>query len=443
VLLAVAGALGGGGAARAQEAGAGAAGRARAGGALGLVVHAPPGSPAGGEALGAAVARAAAADGWSVDRRPMSRAARALASGAVPRERRERLARVRRLLAEGWRAYLEARATTAASRLGEARSEAMAVLDVDGAIELYGELSLRLGAVKLALGRDQEAAMELRLAARLAPARAVTDAEFKPAVVERAAAARAAAPPRRRLRIAVTPPGAAIELDGQPAGAGSLELEVEEGLHVVVARAAGFRARAEAVQVTGPVPGQAEAPAEVRLALDPDPVAASVASGAAALAIGRGEEAATRAGEGLLVYGELDAVALVASVWRRGAPALLGQMCRGRPARCTRVVEIGYVRARDLPAAAARLVGALAGAEVRHPLTLLVDARLVDREGPPRGGAGAGRGGAAGDRSWWRSPWLWVGVSGVALGVAAGFLLAGDDGARPAFEIDPCQFGGC
>lgn len=399
--------------------------------AVGLVVYAPEGAPATRDQVGAALARAAQADGWRADVRPFAHAAAALAAGAVPGERLDRFARAEELAAEGWRAYLAARPTTALSRLGEARAEAAAILDLDGGRELYADLSVRMGAVKLALGRD--AADDFRLAAALDPEREVTDAEFKPAVVERFAAARGERRGRAPLRVESAPAGAAIELDGRLAGAAPVTVEADIGLHVLVARMAGRAARAEVVAIA---PG---APAR-RLELDGDPAAAAVAAGTAGFKLGREERSAAIVAGAVLAYGELDALFLVGTVWRRGGPALVGQICRGGvPARCGKVVEIGYARAGDLPRAAVALWRAARAAPGRFPATLLGDARLVSREPAP--GAGSPPGGAR--RRWWRSPWLWVGIGGAVLAVTAGLLVSGDDEVQPVVVGDPCDFGGC
>ena len=403
---------------------------------VGLVVYAPEGAPASRDQLGEAVARAARADGWTADQRPFAHAAAALGAGAVPRERLDRFARAEELAAEGWRAYLEARPTTAVSRLGDARAEAAALLDLDGGLELYADLSVRIGAARLALGRDAAADEDFRLAARLDPEREVTDAEFKPAVVQRYAAARTSRPGSAQQRIESVPAGAAIEVDGRPVGAAPVTVDLPIGLHVVVARGAGRAARAE---VVGAAPGAAI----LRLELDADPAAVAVAAGTPGFKLGRAEADAAVVAGAVLMYGELDALFLVGTVWRRGAPALLGQICRGGvPARCGRVVEIGYARAGDLPRAAARLWRAARAAPGGFPATLLGDARLVNREpGPGAGGGGAGGGG--GVRRWWRSPWLWVGVGSAALAITAGFLVAGDDAIEPVVVGSPCDFGGC
>lgn len=403
---------------------------------VGLVIHATAGaSPSSADEVAAALGAAARADGWTVEPRPLSRAEAAVREGAVPAERLARFAEVEQVARDGWRAYLEARPTLAASRLGEARAVAAELLDVDGGPELYGDLSLRLGAVELALGRGEDAERDFRLAAALDPERAVTDAEFKPEVVERAAAARAAAPPRVVRRIEAVPRGAAIEVDGRAMGQAPLEHELEVGLHVVVARAPGYAARAETVAVVASDAGA------IVLRLDEDPDAAAALGGRRALRVGRGEEDATRAAEALMLYGDLDAVLILASVWRRGEAALLGQLCRGRPLRCGRVVEIGHPRAR-LEQAAARLWREVQAAPRRFPLTMLGDARMTDREPAP--GERPVHGGDT-RRRWWRSGWLWLGVGSAALAVAAGIVLttAGDDEAEPVVVLDPCEFGGC
>ena len=401
---------------------------------VGLVVYAPEGAPASRDQIGEALGRAASADGWTADPRPFAHAAVALGAGAVPRARLERFARAEDLAAEGWRAYLAARPTTAVSRLGDARAEAASLLDLDGGLELYADLSVRIGAARLALGRDDAADEDFRLAARLDPEREVTDAEFKPAVVQRYSAARAGRPGNAPQRIESQPAGAAIEVDGGAVGRAPVTVDLAIGHHVVVARAGGRVARAEVIDAAPGAP-------VLRLDLDPDPAAAAVAAGTAGFKLGREERAAAVTAGAVLAYGELDVLFLVGTVWRRGAPALLGQICRGGvPARCGRVIEIGYARPADLPRAAARLWRAARAATGRFPATLLGDARLVSREPGPGEAGGVPGGGER--RRWWRSPWLWVGLGSAALAITAGFLVAGDDAIEPVVVGDPCAFGG-
>ncbi|HTE55715.1 MAG TPA: hypothetical protein VK698_32900 [Kofleriaceae bacterium] len=413
---------------------------ARAQGAdVGLVVHAPAGSPATVDAVRAALTRTATRAGVRLEERPFARAAALLAGGSVRAERLEGFARVERLAGEGWRGYLEARFGDAAAALEQARVEAAGLLDLDGGPEVYAEVCLRLGAVELTLGREREAELDLRLAARLDPKRTVSDAEFKPAVVERH---RRAAGPRARLRrrIDVDPAGAALEVDGRPAGSAPAGVDLEEGRHVVVARAAGRAARAEVVLVDS-------SGAAIQLRLDRDPLAATIASGAAGLRIGLGAAAAGEVAQALIGAGELDGILVVASVWRLGQPALLGQYCGGAPLVCGRPVEIGHGARDGLDRAAAALWRTVRAAETDADpapgLTLLGDARLVRREaGPdPRG---VGRGDQGG--RWWQSRWLWVGVGGAALSAAAaGFLIGvgGDDERQWSPSIGRCEFGGC
>ena len=398
---------------------------------VGLVVHAPAGAPVAVDLLRAALARAAARTGVRGEGRPFSRAAAQLAAGAVRTERLDGFARAAQLAAQGWRGYLEARFAEAAAHMGDARGEAVALLDLAGGVEMYGELCLRLGAVELALGREREAEASFRLAGLLVPGRDVTDAEFKPAVVDRFRAAQATVRPVRRRRIDAVPPGSAIEVDGRARGAAPVEVDLEDGTHVVVARAPGRTPRGLLAAV------DASGPADIRIELAEDPLAATVAGAATQLRIGTGTAGATDAARALVAVGELDGVLVAASVWRRGQPALLGQFCGAAPAGCGRVIEIGYRRDR-LEQAADGLWRQARDAGQGHGLTLLVDARLLHREPAPSRRT-------AGDTRWWQSRWLWVGVGGAALSaVAAGLVLSTDGGDLEwTLSSDGCQFGRC
>lgn len=349
-------------------------------------------------------------------------------------DRLDGFARVTLLAAEGWRGYLEARFAAAAARLGDARGEAAALLDLAGGLEVYAELCLRLGAVELALGREREAELDFRLAGLLDPERAVTDAEFKPAVVDRFRAAQGRARPSRRRRIDAGPAGGAIEVDGRALGPAPVEIDLEEGLHVLVARAPGRAARGQVLVV------EASGAADIRIELAEDPLAAAVAGAGPRMRIGEKADGAADAAQTLSAVGELDGVLVAASVWRRGEPALLGQLCRGAPVGCGPVIEVGYGR-RDRLEQAADALWRQTREGGGHALTLLADARLVHREPAPDRRLPVGRERAR----WWQSRWLWVGVGGAALSaVAAGLMLSGGDGELEwTLSSDGCQFGRC
>jgi hypothetical protein len=403
---------------------------------VGIVVHAPAGAPSTADEVRSALARAAAQVGVRGEGRPFSRAADMLGEGLVPADRLDGFARVEALAGEGWRGYLEARFADAAARLDEARRAAIPLLDLAGANEMVADLSLRLAAVELALGRDREAELDLRLAALLDPQRAVTDAEFKPAVVARYRAVRSGARPRWPRRVEVDPAGAVVEVDGRAAGTAPLDVELEEGIHVLVARAPGRAPRGELVAVGG------REPSGIRLDLAPEALSAAATGAASALRIGEGAARATEAARAVIAAGELDGMLVAASVWRRGRPALLGQLCRGEPPACGAPVEVGYGGPDRLAAAAVELWHEAWRASGGHRLTLLADARLVHREPGPAPPLPDRRERAGG---FWQSRWLWVGIGGLAVSVVAAGLVLGSGGGDLEWTIssDGCQFGRC
>jgi hypothetical protein len=378
----------------------------------------------------AALGRALTRSGGRGEGRPFARAAGLLAAGSVRAERLDGFARVERMMAEGWRGYLEARFAESAARLEEARGGALAIVDLPGGPELMADVSLRLGAARLALGRDREAARDFQLAARLDPTRPVTDAEFKPQVVARFERERGEARARRVRRIEVHPGGAQVEVDGRAAGRAPVALELDEGGHVLVARAPGWTARAVLVDV------EASGAEAVGIELEADRVAALAGRGRAGMRIG--QEGASETAAAVMMFGELDGVLMAASVWRSGRPALLGQYCGGAPLACGRVVEIVY-RPGSLDRVAAELWREARQVRSGATLVLLADARLVHREGGP------GRARAGGeDGRWWQSRWLWLGVGGAAVSAAAAALVlsGGGDEAWTA-SFGECEFGGC
>ncbi len=365
-----------------------------------------------------AVATAAGADADAV-----MRARRARADGAVPANELAGFAQVARLEAEGWRAYLvTVDAEFAASRLASARSLAEALLALPGGVEAYAEVSLRLGLVLAHLGRRDDAAETLRLARALDPDRTVTTSEFSPDGVAAFEAAIAAVAPAVTVTVNATA-RAALTIDGIDAGRAPLTVSLGHGQHVVIARAPGRVARGVAVSL------RADS-RTVDIALEAAPGGGPLERNAA-LGAGAGEAEASAAVADTLVYAELDELLVVASVFRGGGPALLGQRCvLARPA-CTAVVEIGHVDG-GLDAAARTLVERLGHASVRYGVILALDPRVA------RGERGGGGGGGCG---WCRNPWLLSGGGVVvAAAITATAIALTRDDPVPVVTVDPGDF---
>lgn len=405
----------------------------------GIVVYSRTGAPVAAPRVATELGKAVAA-GATVVAKPFAVARARLRSGAVPRGRLVAFRRARELMNEGWRAYLGVEVQFAAARLAAARATASKLLDLPGGLELFAEISLRLGVVRQHLKQADQAAALFRLAATLRPSRAVTVAEFAPDMVAAYRKAIAAKPPQVSVRVQVSASGRRpvrglrIEVDGKAVATGATSARVTAGQHVVVARARGFRSRGEVFAVEASTD-------RLRLVLDFEPATAAVLAGRAGLRVGTAEAKAATAVEGVVRYAELDTLVLVASVWRRGSPALLGQACAGIPVRCTRVVELRFPSQAGVAAAARELWRLLSAAlsRARFPPTLLVDARMTDRDsGKKHNGHHHNN-----KRAWWRNRWLWVGAGAVATAVGAAVLLSRDTQVSPVFEVHPCDFGGC
>jgi hypothetical protein len=402
---------------------------------IALVAHSAEHAPISVEQVEREVAQAARDAGAEVVTSPLSEARARLAAGAVPRQTLATFARAQQLIDEGWRSYLEVRPDYALSRLSEARRVAVGTLPLDGGNELVAEASLLLGAVKLGMGRQADAEVDFRLARSLAPDRPVTDAEFKPDVVAAFELAQSAKTSRVTRKLTATPKRAEIYVDGVLVGRSPIDVELAVGLHAVVARRPGYRAVASIFEV---VDGGKPSPrsAEVSLKLEPAPLERALLGDK--LAVGTSEKDAANALEALLLYGEVDVVLQIATVWRRGAPAVLGQWsaASSRGASCGAVVEIGYPRPSELAKAALELYAATQRRKRTFPPTLQIDARVTDGEGRP------GQAGTKGPkRPWWQSPWLWAGVGGAALTVTAILLLSRDETIKPVVDVRPCDFG--
>jgi tetratricopeptide (TPR) repeat protein len=349
--------------------------------------------------------------------------AAARAAGAEPAATLARFAEVGNLIGEGWRAYVAAEPAFAAARLGAARTAAVALLPYDGGGELYADASLRLGIALGHLGQRERADDALRLAHALDPTRPVTTAEFSPDAVDAYQAAIAAARPTVTVRIDALA-GAAVTIDGQPAGTAPRLVELAVGVHVIGVRAPGFAPVVEPFEV-GPETSL------IALELPPDRGAIAAARAQADGFAALGERDAAALLDAIVSYTEADAVVLVAATVRTGGPALLGQRCHSG-ATCTAVVEVGYPIGGDLARAIALLRQRLADADHRYRPSLAGDPRLRPTGGPPVGGGGDG--GA-------RRRWLWIGGGAVLAAVAAVAITAwasGDD--RPTVTVDPDDF---
>ncbi len=436
---------------------------------IAVPVAGAPESPAELQAA-AALAGRNGSNGGAVVGDGVARARAARAHGAVAATQLAAMARVTEAGAEGWRAYLQVAVPFAASRLGKARSDAEALLPLPGGLELYADLSLRLGAALLSLGRGEEAEDALALSLALDPLREVSLVEFSPDIVEAVERARRRQVPLVPLTISLPElTGASVEVDGRAVGAArataasgaavlgalrparegelagvladvplsltsnapptgapssrsaggtTLQLRVPRGQHVVVVRRRGYEDAAQAVRV--PTEG-----AEVTLSLVVDRGAAALAAPLA----GMSEEQATSLLESVLTFAEADEVWWLAASSRRGAPALLAQRC-GAGLRCTAVVEIGYARP-GLPAALREAQAALGRGELRYPPSLPGDSRVLPSRTP--GGEDQCR--------LCRSPWLWAGV-GVGVAVASAVLLfaLGQEQPPPVLVVDPGDF---
>lgn len=394
---------------------------------VGVVAVRTAHSPVPKPELEAAVARALRGLGETPVADPAQVARDRLGAGAVRRQRLAGFREARELLAEGWRAYALVQTERARDRLAEARRRALSVADLIGGVELLAEISLRLGVLELELGRAAEAEAEFRLAQRLAPERAVTINQFKPAVVNAFRAAVAAPSIPRPVKLTRRPADVAVEIDGRridPASA----LELEVGLHLVIGRHAGREPSRELIRVESAGVSIAVAPA-------PDPHSAPLFG--EGLVAGRRPEPATALAAAATLFADLGGVMLVAAVWRGGEPALIGQWCGGEPLRCGKPVEVRFASSRGLPAASTEVIERARRERRRLPVTLLGDDRVARAEAEVVATP------AIESRPWWKSPWLWAGVGAAAVAAGTAAILTRDRPIEVVIESDPCQFGGC
>lgn len=395
---------------------------------VGVVAVRAKHAPIAADKLSEAVAAALRARNHVAVSTPARTARERLVAGAVVRGRLAAFTDAIERMRSGWARYANVEYAVARSRLAEARQQALAVTDLAGGVALFAEVSLRLGVIKHELRDFEGAAADFRLAQRLAPTRPVTIDHFKPDIVTAFQAAVASAIKRRTVTLRRQPAGAALEIDGRPIPTSVEQIDLDEGLHLVVARRPGFLSSRNMVRVE-------RSSDELAVTLEPDPRSSPLFSGK--LAAGTAEGPATRIAAAVALFAELDAVLIAAAVWRGGQPTLIGQWCGGDRLRCGRPVEIRFASARGLAAATTELVDRARAEERRFPLTVLDDARITNAEKrddvvkPP-------------DPPWWKSKWLWIGVgAGVAVLGTTAAILAADSPLDIVIETDPCQFGGC
>jgi hypothetical protein len=357
-----------------------------------------------------------------------SRAARGrLSAGAVLADRLDGFTETSELMRSGWQSYASVQYTFARARLAEARQRALTLTDLAGGVELFAEVTLRLGVIKHELRDVAGAADDFRLAHRLAPTRPVTSDHFKPNIVTAFQAAVAAAIPRRGVSVSRSPAGATVIVDGRIVGPNET-VDLDEGLHLVVGMRPGYRSERRLVRVE-------RSTTEIAVALEPDLRSSPLFGGE--LTAGAEEGPATRLASTIALFAELDGIIVAAAVWRGGEPALVGQWCGGEPLSCGRAVEIRFAGERGLAAATIELVDRARAEERRFPVTVLGDARITNPEKRESD--------AVITRSpWWKNKWLWIGVGAgaVAAGTAAA-LLVSDGDLRVVIEAPTCQFGGC
>lgn len=395
------------------------AARAQAPKRVGVIARAVDAPPVEETGLAVALATAVEARGAAVVRDPVAVARARRQGGAVERGRLDGFADARRLIQDGWNAYLKVEPSFADARLGEARRRLETVLDLDGALELLADASLRLGAVRLHMQRAEKATAAFALAATLDPGREVSAQDFAPEVVRAYLQVRdLAGGPGAELEVRSSA-GAEIEIDGVPAGQAPLAKQVSIGEHAVVARAPGKLAAAQIVAV--PAAG-----AEIDLTLDEDLVGAALDRAT----LDETLIAATS------TYAELDETVLAVATWSRGEPAIVGQRCGGAPLRCTDVIEVGFPEGK-LDSGARTFIEKLSGAPMsdHQPPDVMRDRRVRDPARPREGGRDGGR-------PWYKNKWVWIGTGVAAVaGAATIWALSAGGGGGHGFDVGPGEFG--
>lgn len=384
----------------------------RAAGADGAGIIATSRDPSAREAVAAAMRDAMAGRANRLVEDAVAEARTAVAEGAVPIETLAAFRRVRAQMDAGWRNYQRVAVDQARDALVAARTAAEPLVALPGGAELYADTALRLGMVLSQLGRRDEAQVVIALALALDPDRPITTAEFSPDLVAVVDAARAAPVALHTVRIATTPPGARIRIDGKDVGTSPLDVQITRGQHLVVARAPEHRPAVQGITADA---------SRVEVQLEPDEAAARLGRSLRGL----DDIPAQQLVDATLVFADLDEVVVVADTIRRGGPALLAQRCSGAAqARCSAVVEIGYADRAGLASAARSAWESILVGDLRYPPTVLGD-----------------EGGRVDDRCrWCRSPLVWTGVGVVVVtGVVLAIYALSSSQPPPVVTIPPVR----
>ncbi len=333
---------------------------------------------------------------------------------------------IQRGLDSAWQAYLEGRGSFAIRQLHKLRDTIVESPNRESR-RWIAEVSIRLGVALVDLGRNAEASDEFRFAHALYPDRIVSDSEFKPEVVSAYTIAIAADVGVQKKRVAASPAMAKVVVDGQILS--STAIALSDGLHLIEASLPGYYSYAELVSV-----GLGNT-AKIFVELQANPDEQHVLAGAVGLALGTSELAARQTLTSILRYSKVEEMVFVASVWRGGQAAVVGQLCSGLPATCSGVVEIRYAEG-GLKLALRELLTSLRLRKKMYPPTILVDSRLLAAEAKPRKPETSAR-------PLWKNRWIWA--SAAAIGVVGGavYLLRQEDQYRPVFSGETCDFGGC
>ncbi len=311
--------------------------------------------------------------------------------------------------------YHNVQLESATQRLGAARQDAEAALELPGMIALYADATLRLGIALAQLGRP-EGRDAIALALALDPDRPITALEFAPDTIALIDGVRGAPRSTRKLQIVTEPSHAVVSVDGKDAGFSPATVEVAYGQHVVIARAPLHHAVARSFVVADKTPD---------LAIPLESRDEELASG---VEIGTPDRTAQVVIDRALELANLDEIAIVAMTERRGGPTLLIQRCAGIPARCTAVAEVGYADRSGIAAAAHAAWQSVRAADLRYPPNLASDPRL-------RGTIEEAK------CKLCRSPILWAGVGVVAVATTIAIIVAvSGSHPPPVVTVDPGAF---
>jgi hypothetical protein len=352
-------------------------------------------------------------------------------SGVLSADQSQSLLQIAQRVQQGWQSYLRVSLDAALAELDAAVGQAVSLAWNPIARPIFADALVRRGIVAAFVATTeaakQQAYADVRLALQLDPGRTFNPAEFSPDVIAMINAQQRVQPPLQTVQLLLAWPAATLAL---PLKERSARIVVDGAEPVTVTDHSTLQ------MTSGPhllvVTTQSAAPIAQLINVGADasrtPLSITLRADAVASALAQSITRSMTPSVVAQVWNALRAANLVTQTltvvasWRRGQPALLGQLCILRTViGCTTAVEVGWSgNPKELAPAMRSLVDSLRQQQpTTQPISLVTESR-VDAPTPIKSRC-----------DWCRNRWLWAGVAAATL-TAAGALYAVGQQAPPA-----------